>query len=505
MVTFLFDKSKLLETVSVDILKQSDKSFISLRFHEKTQVYYVEKILDCPIEPYLKIQQITSAFLPKIYLVEEREGKTYVIEEYIKGRSLEEMKPTKYQENLWMKEIFHAVSLLHQENLLHRDIKPSNILLGEDGHIRLIDFDAMREESEEKESDTRLLGTQGFAPPEQYGFSSTDVRADIYALGVTMKKILGNRPSQRKIIQKCTNFNPKKRYASMKQLKTAWQWRHVLFLYGFLAPILAIQLSFFLIASSLEEEYVSDSGYIHPLSTLAATSYYASNEDDDSKFLNNSEDDFQGIHLEFQQIRDDYYATLYYTKQGEGWASLCYYQGDSLLPVAILEEDTYEIPFDQRGKGRLQEDYDTTSVIEFTVNPLGEVFFTLEEEASRSINHMSLKPPDIWRDGEFLFYVMEDSPYEDPLDGKNEVHPFQIIKTFGQSIYQNWRNDTEVRKISSGDIHLLSCKPSIFTGITFTYYEKDDLNTIHTARSPHFINEIYLDDVYFVKFSDYQE
>ncbi len=492
--------------VCLKILKESEKSVISLVLEEETGAYYVEKVLTCPLEPYQKLQQISSPFLPKIFLVEEREGKTYVLEEFIKGRSLQGLKPTKYQENLWMKELFSAISALHEENLIHRDIKPSNILLGDDGHIRLIDFDAVREESGEKDSDTRLLGTQGYAPPEQFGFSSTDVRADIYALGVTMKEILKNHPSNRRIIEKCTNFSPQKRYATIKKLETAWHYRVITWLGSLLLPVLLLPVLLFFFwekEGDMMEEMPKNTA-IHPLSSLECTSYYASNEDTDNKFLHNSEDDFQGIHVEFQQIQDDFYASLYYTKQGEGWASLCYYQGDSLLPVVILEENSYEIPFDQRGIGRLQEDYEETNFLYFTVNPLGDLYFTLEEEGKVAIDYMSLKSPDIWRDGEFMFYIMADSPYDDPVDGENEVHPFQIIKTFGQSLYQTWRNDSEVRKLNSGDIHLLSCEPSLLTGISFTYYEKDDLNTIHTAVSPGFVHEIYLDGDHFVKFSDYE-
>lgn len=489
----------------VEVLKESDKSKVSLVFDPENQRYYVEKVLFCPIETYKKLQKISSPFLPKIFLVEEREGKTYVLEEFIKGRALDQIKPTKSQENLWMKELFQAISLLHDEKLIHRDIKPSNILLGEDGHIRLIDFDAVREETQGKDSDTRLLGTQGYAPPEQYGFSSTDVRADIYALGVTMKEILENRPCHRKIIEKCTNFSPHKRYSSVEKLNKVWHWRYFTWLISILKPllILPVLLLFYWGERADYTENIPETAAFHPLSPLNHMVYYGSNEDGDSNFLLNESNDFQGIHLEFQQIGNDFFATVYYTKQKEGWASLCYFQGDSLLPVTFLDENTYEIPFDQRGMGRLQEDYQNKAQLILTVNPLGELFFTLSEDGVLTVDHMSLKSSDVWRNGEFFYYVMDDSAYEDPSDGENEVHPFQIIKIFGQSIYQTWRNDNEVRKISSGDIHILSCEPHVLAGIQFTYYEKDDLSTVHTARSPTFVNEIYLDGVHFVKFSEY--
>lgn len=122
---------------------------------------------------------------------------------------------------------------LHQYGIIHRDIKPSNLLLAPDGHIRLIDFDAAREERPGGESDTRLLGTRGYVPPEQYGFSQTNVRADIYSVGVTLKHLLGNRAEKRPyrhIIRKCTEFAPKRRYATAKALLWALKTRTAQFL-----------------------------------------------------------------------------------------------------------------------------------------------------------------------------------------------------------------------------------------------------------------------------------
>lgn len=497
----------------VKVLKDSKKSVISLVENEETGEVFIEKVLTCPIDAYLKLQQIKSPYLPDIYLVEERQGKTYVLEEYVGERTLNTIKPTKAQKNQWIEEIFLGLQLLHEHKLLHRDVKPSNLILGEDGHIRLIDFDAVREETVEKSSDTRLLGTQGYAPPEQYGFSSTDVRADIYALGVTMKDLLGNSWKQhqnRHIIEKCTKFSPKKRYSSVKQLQLAWKLRYLTSLSTVLVPLLLItSLGFSLTKiqrTEMQRTQVTDSqefSEIHPLSTLNSMVYYASQEDTDSNFLQIDSDDFQGLHLELQQIQQEFYSKLYYTKQGEGFASLCHFKGDSLLSVKETGENSYEITFDQRGKGRLQENYDSVAILQFSVNPLGELFFTLEEDGVQTINHMSLKTSDTWRNGEFLYYNMGLSMTEDPLDGKTEVHPFQIIKTFGQSLYQTWRNDTEVRTLSAGDVHLLTCSPHLLNGITFTYYEKDDLNTIHTAHSPMFVRDIYLDDVHYVKFSEY--
>ena len=64
---------------------------------------------------------------------------------------------------------------------------------------------------EEQEQDTHLLGTRGYAAPEQYGFAQTDERTDIYSLGITLERLLGEdfrRRRYRKIFHKCTDLDP---------------------------------------------------------------------------------------------------------------------------------------------------------------------------------------------------------------------------------------------------------------------------------------------------------
>ena len=111
---------------------------------------------------------------------------------------------------------------LHEHNIIHRDIKPSNLIL-QSGKIRLIDFDAARIFKEGKAEDTKLLGTKGYAPPEQYGSGQTDQRSDIYSLGVTMKNLLGSncKGHLKKILDKCTAYDPKNRFQNVDELKTA--------------------------------------------------------------------------------------------------------------------------------------------------------------------------------------------------------------------------------------------------------------------------------------------
>ncbi|MBR3581061.1 MAG: serine/threonine protein kinase [Lachnospiraceae bacterium] len=115
--------------------------------------------------------------------------------------------------------------------VIHRDIKPQNIIIRPDGSIVLIDFDIARMLNSENETDTVFFGTRSYAPPEQYGFSQTDERTDIYALGILLRWLLTGSTKENKkikiyrplenIIKKCTGFSPKERFSDAGKVKKA--------------------------------------------------------------------------------------------------------------------------------------------------------------------------------------------------------------------------------------------------------------------------------------------
>ena len=125
-----------------------------------------------------------------------------------------------------MLQLCDGLIMLHRKGIIHRDIKPSNIILqavGGHDFVRLIDYDAARIVKEEQKEDTRLLGTKGYAPPEQYGYGQTDQRSDIYSLGITFKEMLGENYNGwlRPILQKCTEVDARSRYQTVADLKKA--------------------------------------------------------------------------------------------------------------------------------------------------------------------------------------------------------------------------------------------------------------------------------------------
>lgn len=164
--------------------------------------------------------QVNSPYIAR--LVEY--GKDYTISEYAEGVPLTEAHITPDRIPQIFIELCEGLSALHKARIIHRDIKPSNIILGDDGHVKLIDFDAARTLKPAADKDTVFVGTDGFAPPEQYGFTQTDQRSDIYALGITMKVLLGedyHHSRYRRIIEKCTRFSPEYRYKSMDKVRHA--------------------------------------------------------------------------------------------------------------------------------------------------------------------------------------------------------------------------------------------------------------------------------------------
>jgi serine/threonine protein kinase len=153
------------------------------------------------------LARLTHPNLPKVYDYFSFPGKHYIIMEYVKGKTLEKMlkarsgRPVDEQLALsWALQIcraMHFLSVQKPRPVVFRDIKPSNIMIARDNRVKLIDFGIARFFKEDKREDTFVYGTPGYAAPEQYGTSQTDVRSDIFSLGATMHHCLtGKNPSE---------------------------------------------------------------------------------------------------------------------------------------------------------------------------------------------------------------------------------------------------------------------------------------------------------------------
>ena len=180
-------------------------------------------------EAYEILCGIRCENLPEIYDAIPLDDGQIVLEEYVDGITVAEvMQAGKYR--YWgarkvLTDVCSALSVLHSRGIIHRDVKPENVMVDGNGRVVLIDFNASRKESTASK-DTKIMGTVGYAAPEQLGLSQSDARTDIYAAGVLLNVMLtGKHPTEvfprghaGRIVRKCTALNPSNRYQSAKEL-----------------------------------------------------------------------------------------------------------------------------------------------------------------------------------------------------------------------------------------------------------------------------------------------
>lgn len=213
-------------------LKASERGCVYLVRDKETHTRYIYRVFNGSGEVYRRMHGIDCPHLPAIHEVKEENGTVHVLEEYVQGDTLAfllEGKPlAAAQATQIIIQLCYALHILHGIGVIHRDIKPANIIMRGSDAV-LIDFDASRLRKAANTTDTQVMGTTGYAAPEQYGFTQTDARTDIYALGILLNEMLtGQHPSRqlaegdfRPVIQKCTQINADQRYSSVMELAAA--------------------------------------------------------------------------------------------------------------------------------------------------------------------------------------------------------------------------------------------------------------------------------------------
>lgn len=211
------------------VLKQSPRGTVSVVRHKKSGTRYVFRCYSGSGEVYRRLLPVLCPHLPQIMEAAEQDGQTAVLEEYVQGDTLAELlmgaRLTEREARQVTMQLCQALHVLHSMGAVHRDVKPENVILRGSDAV-LIDFDAARIYKDESESDTQVLGTTGFAAPEQYGIFQSDERADIFSLGVLLNIMLtGKHPSREmaagkmgRIVRKCTMTAPEQRYQSARAL-----------------------------------------------------------------------------------------------------------------------------------------------------------------------------------------------------------------------------------------------------------------------------------------------
>lgn len=195
---------------------------------------YVKKVLKkYNKDVYVSLKEHSIKGIPAIHEIIEDDGHLIVIEDYICGETLEYKYATGWDIETGLTIINHLcdiLSCLHNLTppIINRDIKPSNIIISNEGNIFIVDFNISRYYDEHQNRDTVILGTAGYASPEQCGFAQTDARSDIFSLGMLMKNLFVFKEPLDKtelkisnVINTCISIAPDKRYKNIFSLKSA--------------------------------------------------------------------------------------------------------------------------------------------------------------------------------------------------------------------------------------------------------------------------------------------
>ena len=140
--------------------------------------------------------------IPQVYAYFIENGHYYLVMEWVEGENLEDRLASQRRPLSEPDVLDYAIQLANilvytaKQNppVIHRDIKPANIIVGDDGQVKLVDFGIAKATMSSGQSSkvSMPLGTQGFAPPEQYS-GQVEPRTDVYALGATLHHLLTGR------------------------------------------------------------------------------------------------------------------------------------------------------------------------------------------------------------------------------------------------------------------------------------------------------------------------
>lgn len=144
--------------------------------------------------------KIHHANIVTIYEVGREKDLTYIVMQYIKGKSLQQMvaekrKLSTQEINDIVIPLCEALDYAHRHGVVHRDMKPANILIDEEGKPYVVDFGVARVETSTLTQTGTTVGTPSYMSPEQIMGKKVDNRADIFSLGVILYELAtGQRP-----------------------------------------------------------------------------------------------------------------------------------------------------------------------------------------------------------------------------------------------------------------------------------------------------------------------
>lgn len=235
----------------LSIMKETDRECTCFLSSKETGRFYILKRClpgshDSARQEYEILEKLRGKDTPKsIYLPSymdffQDNGASYLLREYLYGYSFREHVANSSTDSLPEQSLLEcalalcdALEYLHSQQppIIHRDIKPDNVILDQYGQFRLIDFGIARYYKKNQQSDTENMGSEQSAAPEQFGYTQTDARTDIYSLGALLlygatceydlEKLNYASISKdlKRIIKTCMQFAPKDRYQNVRELR----------------------------------------------------------------------------------------------------------------------------------------------------------------------------------------------------------------------------------------------------------------------------------------------
>lgn len=221
------DNDKLWNNKSLSIIHK-DIELVQNVFSNRLMI---KRISPADTYPVMKaLCSVRHKNLMAVYDTKLSDGLCVSLCEFINGSVIEKKVYTPGEAKDILCQICDGLAVLHDNGIVHRDIKPDNIMTDSSGNVKIIDYSISRMIKSSQRRDTEILGTAGYASPEQFGFSQTNARADIYSCGVLLNNLLtgGKLPNEEEykgalssVIKKCTQIDERNRFSSAVELKHA--------------------------------------------------------------------------------------------------------------------------------------------------------------------------------------------------------------------------------------------------------------------------------------------
>ncbi|MEO7076627.1 MAG: protein kinase, partial [Ktedonobacterales bacterium] len=207
------------------------------------------------------LSNLNHGSLAKLYDIFTEGDRYFLVMEYVEGHNLEDemvvykKQPLAWEDVVrWGALLCDVLAYLHEQQppIIYRDLKPANVMLMPDNSIKLVDFGIARWLHPNRQNDTMKLGTDGYAPLEQYNAHS-EPRSDLYALGASLYHLLTGRVPEaapvrmaggrmltpirsinprvpepvERVIHQALNLQAEDRFVDAAQMREALEWSYL--------------------------------------------------------------------------------------------------------------------------------------------------------------------------------------------------------------------------------------------------------------------------------------